>query len=784
MGGLLNSYHRGVATALPWMFALLAGSALVLSDGPQPMALLMFLAALPLLLAGRAWPVTVPRDWIFTLVFPLLASIPLFIGSGTGEALDGASRYFVASAVLLIVFPLSMDPRLVLRAASIGGVLAVLWNLPHIGDPRVNWGPGYLDSAYIGVLLLNLSLAQFRVDRSSVPWRALALAGSLCLMLIIVKTGTRGAWPAMICVLVLQFSLVEISRRSKLLVGSLIIALVAAAMWLTPTVRDRVALTVVEMSTYYQENNRASSVGYRLDFWDIALACFRDNPLWGVSYPRRGEIMEAYIADHPASASIGTDGRSSSHNEIMDALAKKGLVGVIAVLLLYLVPLRYFVRRMRRARDRTGRSLSVAGAGLVLTVLICGITEAPMMNVRVGTAYAFLLIYLFSVLERSRVETVRPVPAPAESADGAPASQPPGSPRPGRSLHLVRRYGRVGGMELYVWELTHSLAELGHRVIVICEQYHAGREGGDAAPGIEVIEIGRSGLRKPRWLGLMLFDRRASRRMAELDLDGWVIHSHERTRFHHVTTFHGPSIHTRKKRPFDWLSLRLRAWEKLERQEISGAAVRLVYPVSNLIGDMLRELYPAERVRIAAPAFPGVHDAFVPLDRAPGGKVIGFIGVEWERKGLDILVRAVARLRREDPEIRLCVAGCEPEQVRHLFDGWRGGREVLGWADPLSFYRRIDLLALPARNEPFGMVVAEANATGLSVVVSDRCGIAPLITRSRGRVVPAGDVDALARALRELLASPVKPPSLALSWQALAERHAADYEAISRSVPA
>lgn len=36
-------------------------------------------------------------------------------------------------------------------------------------------------------------------------------------------------------------------------------------------------------------------------------------------------------------------------------------------------------------------------------------------------------------------------------------------------IHIVRRYGPVGGMERYVWELTLNLRALGHEVLVLCE---------------------------------------------------------------------------------------------------------------------------------------------------------------------------------------------------------------------------------------------------------------------------------------------------------------------------
>ena len=39
--------------------------------------------------------------------------------------------------------------------------------------------------------------------------------------------------------------------------------------------------------------------------------------------------------------------------------------------------------------------------------------------------------------------------------------------------HVVRRYGPVGGMERYVWELTHALSKLGVNVTVVCEKCFA-----------------------------------------------------------------------------------------------------------------------------------------------------------------------------------------------------------------------------------------------------------------------------------------------------------------------
>jgi glycosyltransferase involved in cell wall biosynthesis len=60
---------------------------------------------------------------------------------------------------------------------------------------------------------------------------------------------------------------------------------------------------------------------------------------------------------------------------------------------------------------------------------------------------------------------------------------------------------------------------------------------------------------------------------------------------------------------------------------------------------------------------------------------------------------------------------------------------VLGWQPARTFFQELDLLIHPASNEPYGMVVAEAMAAGVPVIVSDQCGVACDVTTSCGTVL-------------------------------------------------
>lgn len=341
----------------------------------------------------------------------------------------------------------------------------------------------------------------------------------------------------------------------------------------------------------------------------------------------------------------------------------------------------------------------------------------------------------------------------------------------------MRRYGPVGGMERYVWELTRALAAAGHPVTVLCERLHAA-----APPGIEVHELGEVAPR-PRWLALLRFSRRVERWLRGHPQPGVLVHSHERLGVHQVTTFHGPPFATVRERPW-WkrLSLRVRMQLWLERRELLGARVRAVVPNSHLIARQLLRYYPQVGARLTAPVPPGVASGPARPARGvpPDGGVVGFVGKEWKRKGLEQAVAIVAELRRRRPRAELWVVGADPAEVEPLFAGWTGGYRLLGWSSDASVYARIDLLVHPARAEPYGMVIAEAMAAAVPVVVSDRCGIATDVSAQAGSVLPpeAPLADWVVACERQL-ARAEATPRFARDWQQVSQEQLAIYRALS-----
>jgi glycosyltransferase involved in cell wall biosynthesis len=155
------------------------------------------------------------------------------------------------------------------------------------------------------------------------------------------------------------------------------------------------------------------------------------------------------------------------------------------------------------------------------------------------------------------------------------------------------------------------------------------------------------------------------------------------------------------------------------------------------------------------------------LGISPDRPRIVFSGKLTPIKAPEILLEAFARL--SEPEATLCYVGDGPlramleERSRALgvgarvcFAGFRNQRELP------AFYEAADVFVLPSRREPWGLVVNEAMNAGRAIVVSDQVGSGPDLVKpgENGSIVPVNDVDRLAVALADTLASPARTAAL------------------------
>jgi phosphatidyl-myo-inositol alpha-mannosyltransferase len=229
-----------------------------------------------------------------------------------------------------------------------------------------------------------------------------------------------------------------------------------------------------------------------------------------------------------------------------------------------------------------------------------------------------------------------------------------------------------------------------------------------------------------------------------------------------------------------YTSLEVIAKQLIKRVDVRVAVspAAMAYPARMFPGDfrIIPNGIPVEKYA------PAIGAAKVP------GRVL-FIGRAEPRKGLTVLVRAFALLRRRRPDATLVVAGANRRQVLDALRAGLGtavdlaGVEPLGWVDDVEKVRRLgeaEVVCAPSLTaESFGIVLAEAMAAGVPVVASDLPGYrAVLQDGACGRLVVPDRPDLLADTLDDVLGDPSLRLSLAaagldaarkLSWSSVSD---------------
>lgn len=219
---------------------------------------------------------------------------------------------------------------------------------------------------------------------------------------------------------------------------------------------------------------------------------------------------------------------------------------------------------------------------------------------------------------------------------------------------------------------------------------------------------------------------------------------------------------------FDESALAGRGFILRERAVLRSAA--RVFVRSRHVRDVLVSTYglPAERV-VDVGVGPNTP---LPEHERPdvwhGGRIV-FVGVDWDRKGGPLLLRAFERLAAERPGVRLEIVGCDPPDA-----AGRAGVTVHGRlpeAEVAALLDECDVFCLPTTSEPFGVAFVEAMHAGLPLVGTD-LGAVPDMVRDgeTGRLVPVGDVAALQRALTELVDDPAGARRMGAAARDLARR--------------
>ena len=348
---------------------------------------------------------------------------------------------------------------------------------------------------------------------------------------------------------------------------------------------------------------------------------------------------------------------------------------------------------------------------------------------------------------------------------------------------VIPKYGLVGGAEQFASELTEKISVTGRNSFhVFANRW----QSGSSKIRFHKIPI----ISFPKFLTTISFAWFAGHRIRQNNFS--LVHSHERIFSADLFTLHGiphrywvHSVRCKRMSLYDLAT----AW--VEKKLVYEGNCSRFIAVSGLTRDIFLQEYPVHPDRVKV-IHPGVnlsdytqknkdsvrHAVRKDLGIGNDDPVIVFASMNFEIKGLDDILQSLARFKKQNSQFKLIVAGKgNIKKYAKLAQDAKISENVIFTGTVakdklIDLYLAGDLYMMLSRFDTFGMVVLEAMAAGLPVMISNHVGAKDLVyERENGFILSeTSDHASIVSRLQLLLDENVRQKMSAAAWQT-AQKH-------------
>ena len=372
-----------------------------------PMALMLLGLGYSVYCLFKKMPFALTKEakWlIWTLLFYFsIFVLSWLIHDGKIRELDNPSRAILLIPVFLLL--LKTPPKLstFLWSVPLGSVLAgfmaiydkFILQSEAAFSSRIMYIQGGDIAMSLG--LFSMAIALYFWQKTQPKQSALCILAALFGILGSILSTARGGWPALPILLV---ALLWIYRRNLsktffiTLIGLFAIAIIGIAQMPNNRMSERFAAAQDDIQQYLEQGNGSTSVGARFDMWQSVFIMVQEKPIlgWGTqgALQKRHQLAEQGIISQYAGQF------THAHNQYLDDLSKRGIVGLAAFLAIFVIPLRRFMQGLKSDSAET-KLIAALGTIHVLAVMIYSLSQGFFTHNSGNLFYFFLTIVWYAL---------------------------------------------------------------------------------------------------------------------------------------------------------------------------------------------------------------------------------------------------------------------------------------------------------------------------------------------------------------------------------------------------
>ena len=327
--------------------------------------------------------------------------VALFFVLFHGERLkliDNPFRAYLFLSVIIFIGYSKIKFDVLLYSIPLGGVIAGLvalyqyyiLHLPSAFNEQMKIQSGDIAMS-LGLFSFVISLYLLELKKNKLA--LFSIIGALFGILASILSFARGGWVGVPIILLIVLYTYKNMISKKLLIALILGTFASAiALSLNEQFVDRI-LDAKNNLTYYFEGVKDGSIGARLDMWKIGINAFLEHPFSGwnlqeldnykMSLVEKGIVSQEFIV------------YSHLHNQFIDEVAKKGILGGLAIRGVFFMSLYVFYKKKNNMKDnkRVKFITTLAIVRILSTMAYC-LTQAFTIH-NSGNIFYFFVLFLF-----------------------------------------------------------------------------------------------------------------------------------------------------------------------------------------------------------------------------------------------------------------------------------------------------------------------------------------------------------------------------------------------------
>lgn len=293
---------------------------------------------------------------ISLITFFAVMLLSVLVDGGRLSELDRPSRALMVAAMLPLLAVYRVNISVLLSGYAVGAIIALgvaSYDKFVLGYERAFGNMMPIQSGNIAMLMGLFCLCGIFWAQQQKKWAFSCIMGlgAFSGMAASFLSGSRGGWVLLPVILVTILMMFKERLGKKGLFSFIAIMLLCGGLVAQPQsgVEARLELAQNDITQYLDKTNLNTSLGIRFQLWASAWQSFTEKPLFGWGNHGLQQFKSEQLKEGDISPFI-YHFKSHAHNQFLDEMAKRGIIGLFALLAIFMVPI-YLVRKNMPDKD-------------------------------------------------------------------------------------------------------------------------------------------------------------------------------------------------------------------------------------------------------------------------------------------------------------------------------------------------------------------------------------------------------------------------------------------------